>query len=106
MRVVCPAYGSVKRVGQWRARPEPLGVDVGPVAHWARTWETVLPGTAVPAYFLEHNDFFARPEVYTGPWGACEDNDLRFAFLSRSASNSTGRRTSCMATIGRRASCR
>lgn len=85
VRVVCPAYGSVKRVGEWRARDESLGVDVGPSARWARTWETVLPDSAVPAYFLENNDFFARPEVYTGPWGACEDNDLRFAFLCRGA---------------------
>jgi starch synthase len=85
VRIICPAYGSVKRLGEWQALPEPLGVDVGPAAMWARTWATVLPGTAVPVYFLENNDFFARPEVYTGPWGAHPDNDLRFAFLSRAA---------------------
>ena len=85
VRIVCPAYGSVKRIGEWRAREEPLGVDVGPATAWARTWETVVPGTAVPAYFLENNDFFSRPEVYTSPWGSCEDNDLRFAFFSRAA---------------------
>ncbi|MEI6105617.1 MAG: glycogen synthase GlgA [Opitutae bacterium] len=85
VRIVCPAYGSVKRIGEWRALVEPLGVDVGPAGMWARTWATVLPGSAVPVYFLENNDFFARPEVYTSPWGSCEDNDLRFAFLSRGA---------------------
>jgi len=85
VRIVCPAYGSVKRIGEWRARPDALGVEVGPAAMWARTWETSLPGSAVPVYFLENNDFFARPEVYTSPWGACEDNDLRFAFLCRGA---------------------
>lgn len=85
VRVVCPAYGSVKRAGEWKALSAPLGVDVGPEAQWARTWETVLPGTAVPAYFLENHDHFARPEVYTGPWGAHQDNDLRFAFLCRAA---------------------
>lgn len=85
VRIVCPAYGSVKQIGEWRALPEPLGVDVGAATHWARTWETVLPGSAVPVYFLENNDFFARPEVYTSPWGACADNDLRFTFLSRGA---------------------
>ncbi|HRG54524.1 MAG TPA: glycogen synthase GlgA [Lacunisphaera sp.] len=85
VRIVCPAYGSVKRVGEWRALAAPLGVDVGPVTQWARTWETVLPDTAVPVYFLENHDHFARPEVYTGPWGACDDNDRRFAFLCRGA---------------------
>ncbi len=85
VRIVCPAYGAVKRPGAWRALDAPLGVDVGPSAQWARTWETVVPGTFVPAYFLENNDHFGRPEVYTGPWGAHEDNDLRFAFFCRGA---------------------
>jgi starch synthase len=93
VRIVCPAYGLVKRVGEWRARAEPLGVDVGPAALWARTWETTLPGaaatsggaSAVPVYFLENNDFFGAPEVYDSPWGARADNDLRFAFLARGA---------------------
>jgi starch synthase len=85
VRVVCPAYGSVKRDDNWRALPEPLGVDVGFAAQWARTWETVLPGSEVPVYFLENHDHFARPEVYTGPWGSHADNDMRFAFLCRGA---------------------
>ncbi|HEX2100518.1 MAG TPA: glycogen synthase GlgA [Candidatus Synoicihabitans sp.] len=85
VRIVCPAYGSVKVIGDWHARPEPLGVDVGVSAHWERTWETVLPGTHVPVYLLEHEEFFDRPEVYAGPWGSHVDNDLRFTFLSRGA---------------------
>jgi starch synthase len=36
-------------------------------------------------YLLEHDGFFARPDVYAGPWGSHNDNDLRFAFLSRGA---------------------
>jgi starch synthase len=86
VRVVCPAYGSVKRVGTWRAIEASLGVDVGEGgAQWARTWETVLPDSRVPAYFLENHEHYARPEVYTGPWGAHQDNDRRFAFLCRGA---------------------
>lgn len=85
VRIVCPAYGSVKRVGEWRARPDPLGVDVGRAALWARTWETTLPGATVPVYFLENNDFFGAAEVYDSPWGARADNDLRFAFFARGA---------------------
>ena len=85
VRIVCPAYGLVKRVGEWRARPDALGVDVGRTALWARTWETTLPGAAVPVYFLENNDFFGAAEVYDSPWGARADNDLRFAFLARGA---------------------
>ncbi len=81
VRIVCPLYGSVKRVGEWRVRDEPLGVDVGPEARWGRVWETALPGTTVPVYFLEHDWFFARNEIYS----AWSDNAYRFAFLSRGA---------------------
>lgn len=81
VRVVSALYGSTKRVGDWRAREEPLGVDVGPEARWARTWETTLPGAAVPAYFIEHEWYFGRPEVYSEQ----PDNAFRFAFLSRAA---------------------
>lgn len=85
VRIVCPAYGSIKVQGEWHPREEPLGVEVGASTHWARTWQTMLPGARVPVYFLEHDGFFARPEVYTGPWGAHADNDLRFIFLCRGA---------------------
>lgn len=85
VRVVCPAYGSLNLVGDWTPRVEPLGVDVGASAHWARTWQTRLPGAGVPVYLIEHEEFFGRPEVYAGPWGAHGDNDLRFIFFSRAA---------------------
>jgi starch synthase len=85
VRVVCPLYGSVKRLGDWRARAEPLGIDVGAETVWARTWETRLPGSAVPAYFLENDAFFGRPGVYGGAHGAYDDNDHRFIVLSRGA---------------------
>ena len=86
VRVVAPAYGSLKIPDEgWFDLEEPLGVEVGASAHWARTWTACLPGSAVPVYFLEHDQFFARPEVYAGPWGDHPDNDLRFIFLCRGA---------------------
>ena len=85
VRIVCPAYGSIRVHSPRTPHPNPLGVDVGTEAHWARTWETTLPGGKVPVYLIEHDGFFARPEVYSGPYGSHGDNDLRFAFLSRAA---------------------
>ncbi len=81
VRVVSALYGSTKRVGAWRAHEAPLGVDVGPEARWARTWETTLPDTTVPAYFIEHDWYFGRSEVYSEQ----PDNAFRFVFLSRAA---------------------
>ncbi len=85
VRIVCPAYSSIRADDHWESRHEPLGVDVGHKAEWARTWQTLLPGARVPVYFLEHEEFFGRPEVYSGPFGSHADNDLRFTFLSRAA---------------------
>lgn len=82
VRIVCPAYGSIKVGDAWTPRLEPLGVDVGHAAHWARTWQTSLPGTGVPVYFLEHEMYFGSPEVYQSgsAWNA-----HRFIFFSRGA---------------------
>ena len=85
VRVMCPAYGSLKVSGEWLPRDEPLGVDVGAGAHWARNWQTMLPGARVPVYFIEHETFFGRPGVYHDTGGAYADNDLRFIFFSRAA---------------------
>lgn len=85
VRVICPAYGQERGNGTWSPRPEPLGVDVGTQAEWARTWESALPDSNVPIYFIEHEDFFGRAEIYAGPWGSHADNDLRFIFFCRAA---------------------
>ena len=37
------------------------------------------------AWFLEHDPFFDRDGLYTGPWGDHGDNAARFTFLSRGA---------------------
>lgn len=81
VRIVCPLYGSVKRVGEWRERAVPLGVEVGAESLWAKVWETTLPGAEVPVYFIEHEWLFGRKEVYS-TW---PDNPYRFAFFSRAA---------------------
>ncbi|HEY0707061.1 MAG TPA: glycogen synthase GlgA [Polyangia bacterium] len=44
-----------------------------------------LPGSAVPIYFIEHNQMFDRPFVYGPPGSAYPDNLERFIFLSRAA---------------------
>lgn len=83
VRILCPLYGSIRTGEDWRAKNEPMVVHMGNGNKYARIWETQLPHSAVPVYFIEHNEYFHRHEVYTGPWGSHGDNDERFAFLSR-----------------------
>jgi len=85
VRVVCPLYGSIHRDESWRPQNKPLTVPTGTGMRYARVWERMLPESTVPAYFIEYDEFFARPEIYEGPWGWHSDNDRRFGFFSRAA---------------------
>ncbi len=79
-RIILPMFGAI---------PNDLrGVPAGPceVALNGRTVagmirETMLPGSDVPVYFVEHADYFNRAELY----GDYEDNLERFSFFSLAA---------------------
>lgn len=86
VRIVCPLYGSIRLDDDWVAHDTPLVVHLG-WGHkgYCRRWEGRLQGTNVQVYFLEHEGYYGRPEIYSGPWGEHADNGERFAFLSRAA---------------------
>jgi starch synthase len=55
-----------------------------------RVWQGQLPGQEessahVPVYFIEQDDFFARPGLYGTETGDYPDNAMRFIFFSRAA---------------------
>jgi starch synthase len=85
VRLVCPLYGCIRRDESWRPQNKPLTVPTGTGMRYARVWDSFLPGSNVPAFFIEYDEFFARPEIYEGPWGWHSDNDRRFGFFSRAA---------------------
>lgn len=83
VRVVCPLYGFLKTKG-WKRLDRGLRVRLGRGQEGgAGVWETLLPGSRVTVYFLEHGGYYDRHEVYAGPWGDHADNGERFAFLTR-----------------------
>jgi len=86
VRVICPRHGSLTIGEDWQRRDEILFVPTGDGTRYASLWETTLhPRSRVPLYFIEYEEYFARGEIYHGPWGAHGDNDRRFAFFSRAA---------------------
>jgi starch synthase len=87
VRCVCPLYGLIRRGADWARRPEPLGAELGSAPVFCSVHETTLPRSRARVYFLEHEGFYGRPEIYAGPWGPHADNDRRFTFLSRAALN-------------------
>ncbi len=50
---------------------------------------TVLPGSDVPVYFVEHDHYFDREGIFGPPGGSYGDNLERFAFLCRAIVEST-----------------
>lgn len=87
VRVICPAYGCIKDRSNWIGYDAPLEVWVGHERRLCKVWESRLPGSDVPVYYIEYNLFFGRQEVYNSPWGGFQDNDHRYVFFTRAAIN-------------------
>jgi starch synthase len=85
VRVVMPRYYKVDREKfQLRQLPGVLVVPMGVIgAMYCGVLEGRLPGTDVPVYFLDHDDFFGRDTLYETDNRGYIDNDNRFIFLSR-----------------------
>ncbi len=83
--VVMPKYGFIDEK-IWNIKPTflTLNVPMGYETEFAHLWHGTLPGTEVPIFFIEFNEYFARDGIYGDP-NEYFDNDRRFIFLSRAA---------------------
>ena len=84
LAIVLPLYGCVHKEESWQALQEPLKVHLGGGALFAKVWQNDFSPN-ITVYFIEHNQYFGRHEIYAGPWGEHKDNGERFTFLSRAA---------------------
>ena len=84
--VVMPRYYSIDK-NELDEVPGALGVPMGPMGElWAGVYTTTLPGSDVPIYFIDHEEFFGRSGIYADEQGVSySDNDNRFIFLSKAA---------------------
>jgi len=85
VRVVMPRYYKVDR-DKFQLRPLPgtLVVPMGIIGDmYCGVLEGKLPGSEVPVYFLEHEEFYGRATLYETDNRGYIDNDNRFVFLSR-----------------------
>jgi starch synthase len=84
VRVVMPLYQGIR----WDALERLDGFLEVPM-YYGRARAGVrmgsLPGSTVPIYLLEHNQYFDRPFVYGPPGQGYPDNLERFVFLSRAS---------------------
>ena len=65
----------------------PLGVPMGPMGElWAGVYKDYLPGSEVPIYFIDYEEFYGRSGLYADEHRfSYPDNDNRFIFLSKAA---------------------
>jgi len=86
IRVMMPKYMTVTKVARELRRV--VHTCAVPMPGWTSGCaldEAVLPGSDVLIYFVEHNGYFWREEVYGPPGGAYPDNLERLSFLCRAA---------------------
>ncbi len=84
--VILPLYGSVE-VAKHSVVPfmDKLGVWMGNTLEWCAV-KTASLGDGVTAYFIEHDRYFKRDELYHDAWfNDFPDNPRRFAFFTRAA---------------------
>jgi starch synthase len=85
VRVVMPRYYSVDRE-RFGLQPLPgvLAVPMGIIGHqYCGVYEGRMPGTEVPVYFLEHEGYYGRKNLYEVDNQGYLDNDNRFVFLAK-----------------------
>jgi starch synthase len=91
VRVVMPLYQTVRERG-WPLTETVTDLQVPLVfgARGARVWQTPLGGQPrgendIPLYFIEQDEYFARPGLYGTEAGDYPDNASRFIFFCRAA---------------------
>jgi starch synthase len=87
VRIIIPRYYSVNcDKYNLRLLPGTLVVPMGIIGHmYCGVYEGRLPGSDVPVYFLEHEEFYGRAGLYQQNGQGYLDNDNRFVFLSKAA---------------------
>lgn len=88
VRLVMPRYYAVdKEKYGLKLIPGALGVPMGVIGvMWCGVYEGRVSGTDIPVYFIEHEHYYGRSNIYNDDNGqGFMDNDNRFVFLSRAS---------------------
>ncbi|HSA06571.1 MAG TPA: glycogen synthase GlgA [Candidatus Gastranaerophilales bacterium] len=86
VRLVIPRYYEIDKVKYGLKEVQgALGVPMGVLGEeWCGVFEGKIPETDVPVYFIEHERYFGRKNLYNDDNGqGYMDNDNRFAFFSK-----------------------
>ena len=82
--LVMPLYAKVTQAGVKLTKMKPvLSIRIGDKVYAGSIWESKLPGSETPVYFIENKEFFNRPELYGEKGTDYTDNCHRFVFFCR-----------------------
>ncbi|MBL8966111.1 MAG: glycogen synthase GlgA [Spirochaetaceae bacterium] len=85
LRIFLPRYYSIDRAGLEPFGP-PMAVPTAQGEEWTSLYRSVLPGSPVPVYFLDHEASFGREGIYGSKAEPdYADNPRRFALFCRAA---------------------
>lgn len=82
VRLIMPRYYKIDR-SKLIPIPGPMGVPQGYQEVWTEVYESTLPQTKVPVYFIDHEHSFGRDGIYGVPGETdFHDNPQRFSLLN------------------------
>ena len=85
VRIVMPRYYKIDR-SKLKPIDAPLAVAAGTIETWVKVYESTLPNTQVPVYFIDHEQAFGRDGIYgTKTETDFHDNPYRSAVLCHGA---------------------
>ncbi|HEV8130896.1 MAG TPA: glycogen synthase GlgA [Acidobacteriota bacterium] len=84
-RVIIPRYASLTHAGLLRPKTSLGRISLEVYRFESRLWESALPDSTVPIYFVENNDFFGRNGIYNDPISGegFSDNFQRFLYFTK-----------------------
>ncbi len=84
VRVVLPKYKCIpEEKYNIKDTGKRVTIDIALVKHTGVIKESIFPGTNIPVYFIDNDEFFNREELYRTPYEEYWDNAERFIFFSR-----------------------
>lgn len=83
--IFMPLYKSVKTSAlDIKLMDITFDIPVGDIVHTGYLWECIHPGSKnITVYFIQHDDYYERDELYNTKEGDYPDNAERFIFFSR-----------------------
>lgn len=85
VRIVMPRYYKIDR-SKLKPIDTPLAVAAGQIETWVKVYESTLPDSKVPVYFIDHEQCFGRDGIYgTKAEPDFHDNPYRSAVLCHGA---------------------